>query len=169
MPPSARTMAGIPVTRSADHKVVPRIFAPMEVEMTKFNRSRCAIGASAIALALVEFLAANQASAQMFREPFSFETRNRASMAVYMHQMRNGSGGGGTIAAGQGNQTLVCAGTGSNTATSAGNILCVIAGEGANVIVGANQETNGNQTSDATTNQTAAEEINEILNGEPNG
>jgi hypothetical protein len=134
--------------------------------MTLFRSHRRAIGASAIAVTLASCLWAAPASAQQFRDPFSFNSRNPASMAVFMRQRgdRNDAvgSGGDTVQIGE---TLVCAGTGTTSATSAGNIMCVLAGDGTNVIVDSDQNSNGDQTADADTT-TAGDEIQDILDGE---
>ena len=125
---------------------------------------------AAIAFASVGALWAEVANAQMFREPFTFGPRNsRASMAVYMHQQGQSNGAGAATAAAGESMALVCAGNGQTSATAAGNIMCVIAGSGANVLIDSNQDSNGNQDANAETNQTAADEIGEILNGDTNG
>jgi hypothetical protein len=126
------------------------------------------IGAAAIVVTLASSLWVAPASAQMFREPFSFNSRNAAGMAVFMRQREDADAAAAALADGGGNigHTLVCAGTGTTAATSAGNIMCVLAGDGANVIVNGDQDSTGDQTSDADTTQTAADTIQGILDGE---
>lgn len=137
--------------------------------MTALRKGRGLVGASAIAVTLLGSLWSGEAAAQMFREPFSFGSRNAGGMAVFMRQRddaRSASGSTATAVAPGDQHTLVCAGTGTTAATSAGNIMCVVAGNGANVIVNSDQDSDGDQTSDADTTQTAADEIQQILNGD---
>jgi hypothetical protein len=135
--------------------------------MTARFKGRGLVGASAIAVTVIGSLWSGQAAAQMFREPFSFNGRNPGGMAIFMRQRGDSQSNSGATAFGDsGDQhTLVCAGTGTTAATSAGNIMCVVAGAGANVIVNSDQDSEGDQTSDADTTQTAADEIQQILNG----
>jgi hypothetical protein len=128
---------------------------------------RSVVAASALAATFAGCLWAIPAQAQMFREPFSFGPRNPAGMAVFMRQREDARSAANSFASAGSTdlgETLVCAGTGTTSATSAGNIMCVLAGDGARVIVGSNQDSNGNQTSDANTN-TAADQIQDILDG----
>ncbi len=131
------------------------------------SKSHGALAASAAAIVIAGSLWAAPAEAQMFREPFTFSQRNQAGMAVFMRQQSNsGSNSDAVVAGSATSQTLVCAGAGDTTATAAGNIMCVVAGDGTNVIVNSNQDSQGNQTADANTTQTAADTIQSILNGE---
>lgn len=135
--------------------------------MTLSRSHRGALAGSAIAVTLASCLWAAPASAQMFREPFTFGGRNPAGMAVFMRQ-RDDAESAAAASAGSNDlgETLVCAGTGTTSATSAGNIMCVLAADGANVVVGSDQDSDGDQTSDADTTQTAADEIQQILDGD---
>ncbi len=128
---------------------------------------RGAIGPVSVLVAgLVISAVAPSASAQGFKEPFSFNNRDHtASMAVYMREMDDQNGGIGIGAGSIDDETLVCAGTGPTSSTSAGNILCVMAGQGANVFVGSDQNSEGDQSSNAETQTTTADEINDILYG----
>lgn len=138
--------------------------------MNATRKPRRALILTALISGTVASVWVETAAAQMFREPFSFQGRNRASMAVYMHQQGNSSNGTAAFAAGESQSTtLLCAGNGETSSTAAGNIMCIVAGDGTNVVVHGEQTSDGNQTSNAETNQTAADEIGEILNGETNG
>ncbi|MEZ5666511.1 MAG: hypothetical protein R3F55_03570 [Alphaproteobacteria bacterium] len=140
--------------------------------MTAHAKTRGLTAVTAVAVLAASALWAAPASAQMFREPFSFGARSSASLAIFMRQRDDAlSASSSGVGIGSGtSQALVCGSSGGTTAsTAAGNITCVLAGNNTNVVVNSHQDSTGDQNADANTHQTAAETIGDILNGEPNG
>lgn len=109
-------------------------------------------------------LVAGTASAQMYKEPWAFQSTDRAGLAVYM---KNLSASGNNSATSSGDATyLVCGGSGG-TSTATANSSCIILNN-SDASLGIGQGSKGNQdaASSTTTNSTTttADQVSNILN-----
>lgn len=134
---------------------------------------------AAMGVAMLAGASVAQADALGGKEPWDFTPVNRAGLAVAIKQIEDpGSGGSGS---GSGT-TIVCGGTsgaGGDGATGSGssataNNNCVIINNSDGAIVNTDQDSVGNQTSNATAKSktgtsSSIDEVSSILNGNKQG
>ena len=120
----------------------------------------------AVVIAVGASMTAGTAMAQMFEQPYGFQARDRAGLAVYMKNLQESRSDNGTVAAGGDATYLVCGGSGGS-ATSTANSSCIILNN-SDAALGIGQDSAGDQNSDSNveTNETTttADEVSNILN-----
>lgn len=119
-----------------------------------------------VAIAVGVSMTAGTAVAQMFEQPYSFQSRDRAGLAVYMKNLQESRSDNGTVAGGGDATYLVCGGPGGG-ATSTANSSCIILNN-SDAALGIGQDSDGDQNSDSnvetTETTTTADEVSNILN-----
>ena len=120
----------------------------------------------AVVIAVGASMTAGTAIAQMFEQPYGFQARDRAGLAVYMKNLQESRSDNGTVASGGEATYLVCGG-GTGGATSTANSSCIILNN-SDAALGIGQDSDGDQNSDSNveTNETTttADEVSNILN-----
>lgn len=124
--------------------------------------------AAAFGLAL-----AGEASAQMFERPWSFKSRDRASLAVVMKQVEEGmfsrrsensaAGNGGAVGGFNSSTLLLCGGSGGDASATANSSCIILNNATGDLTIG--QDAVGDQGASAAseTNTTVAEKVEQIL------
>lgn len=122
---------------------------------------------SLVALAVAgACLVAGAASAQQYKEPWSFRQSDRAGLAVYMKNLDESKSNSGSVQSGGDATYLVCGGGGGGS-TSTANSSCIIVNN-SDASLGIGQGSDGNQSSsnssETNTSTSTADQVNNILN-----
>jgi hypothetical protein len=129
------------------------------------NQARTLRRVSLMALAVAGVcLAAGTASAQMYKEPYTFQSTDRAGLAVYMKQLDSSKSNSTT---GSGDATYLVCGGGSGGSTATANSSCIILNN-SDASLGIGQGSKGGQSANSSTETnsttTTADQVSNILN-----
>lgn len=109
-------------------------------------------------------LAAGTASAQMYKQPWTFQTTDRAGLAVYMKNLDSSKNSSATSG---GDATyLVCGGSGGASTATANSSCIILNNSDASLGIGQGSEgsQDANSSTETHTTTTTADEVSNILN-----